>query len=200
MSCFVFILASLFFQAFNKIPVHRRMQLGHKTPIEIVNPDQENNVAEIIVSSGRKLELDKLRQRHDLDIVNFDTRLPRVGKCEWPRFASSGIKARHEDINPDFAATLDESAVTSFDFVVSLANELPAELLQSFAREQYVHVIGGSPRAMRVDSHRTHDRLGDRRLLQSLSQPFHRLVLRAFLFEEHADLLKTPRKTLGRIR
>ena len=131
MSCFVFILASLFFQAFDKIPVHGRMQLGHKTLIELVNADQENNVAEIIVSSGRKLELDKLRQRHDLDIVNFDASLPRVGKCEWPRFASSGIKARHEDINPDFAATLDESAVTSFDLVVSPANEFLSKSFQA---------------------------------------------------------------------
>src|SRR5581483_9454234 len=67
------VLAALLLQAFDEVLMYGGVQPRQVGLVEVMDADQKDHVAEVVVAAGRELELDQLGQRDDANLFNLFT-------------------------------------------------------------------------------------------------------------------------------
>ena len=167
------------------------MKLVRERFVQVMDSDQEDDVAEVIIAPGREIELDELRQGHHADLLDLLTYFGRVWEREGGRFIPAGVIAGEQEVHTDPVLAVHEPSRPVWHLIKGTWGEFVAEPGQSLGREQDVDVLGGPLGAVGVDGHRPHHRIRNAGLVQLLRHAPHRLVDFIAFFEEHIDFFKS---------
>src|SRR5437899_487064 len=101
--------------------------------VEIVDANQKNDIAEVIVTPCRQLELDELWQRDDLNVLDLLGHLRRIGERERTRLATAGKSSGDQNIELHGAFLFHKPPGPAFNGLVKLGSQLAPEAIQSLA-------------------------------------------------------------------